>query len=48
LELWLVLDKALFLAEAGYAVTLGRFCHRVDSPRDLLLLATPPGYPEAP
>lgn len=48
LELWLVLDKALFLAEAGYAVTLGRFCHRIDSPRDLLLLATPPGHPEAP
>ncbi|WP_095148207.1 methyltransferase [Pseudomonas sp. Irchel s3a18] len=38
LELWLVLDRALFLEEQGYAVRLGRFCETPLTPRNLLLL----------
>ena len=39
LELWLVLDRALFLEEQGYAVRLGSFCPAPLTPRNLLLLA---------
>ncbi len=39
LELWLVLDRALYLEEQGFAVTLGTFCAAQLSPRNLLLLA---------
>ncbi len=39
LELWLLLDRALFLAEHGYRVRLGEFCPSALSPRNLLLLA---------
>jgi len=39
LELWLVLDRALFLQEQGYAVRLGTFCQAPLTPRNLLLLA---------
>jgi hypothetical protein len=39
LELWLVLDRALYLQEQGYAVRLGTFCESSISPRNLLLLA---------
>ena len=39
LELWLVLDRALFLEEQGYAVRLGTFCDYPLTPRNLLLLA---------
>lgn len=39
LELWLVLDRALFLIEQGYAVRLGTFCKTPLTPRNLLLLA---------
>ncbi|MCO7631869.1 SAM-dependent methyltransferase [Pseudomonas guariconensis] len=39
LELWLVLDRALFLQEQGYAVRLGVFCDYRLTPRNLLLLA---------
>jgi hypothetical protein len=39
LELWLLLDRALFLQEQGYAVRLGTFCSHQQSPRNLLLLA---------
>ncbi|VVP36946.1 methyltransferase [Pseudomonas fluorescens] len=39
LELWLVLDRALFLMEQGYAVRLGTFCESPLTPRNLLLLA---------
>ena len=42
LELWLLLDHALYLQEQGYAVRLGRFCSRQLSPRNLLLLAERP------
>lgn len=48
LELWLVLDYALFLEEQGYRVRLGTFCERNLTPRNLMLDAvrvcdTPPG-----
>lgn len=39
LELWLLLDHALYLQEQGYAVRLGSFCDYRLSPRNLLLLA---------
>ncbi|HGM5579057.1 TPA: methyltransferase [Pseudomonas putida] len=38
LELWLVLDRALFLQEQGYNVRLGEFCSYPLTPRNLLLL----------
>ena len=37
LELWLVLDYALFLEEHGYKVRLGTFCERQLTPRNLLI-----------
>lgn len=37
LELWMVLDYALFLEEQGYRVRLGHFCDRSLTPRNLLL-----------
>lgn len=39
LELWLVLDRALFLTEQGYTVRLGTFCETPLTPRNFLLLA---------
>ena len=39
LELWLVLDQALFLEEQGFSVELGEFCPIELTPRNLLLLA---------
>lgn len=39
LELWLNLDRALFLVEQGYVVRLGTFCETPLTPRNLLLLA---------
>lgn len=39
MELWLLLDRALFLQEQGYEVTLGNFCNPRMTPRNLLLLA---------
>jgi hypothetical protein len=39
LELWLLLDRALYLQEQGFAVRLGSFCPYRLSPRNLLLLA---------
>ncbi len=39
LELWLNLDRALFLTEQGYDVRLGTFCASLLTPRNLLLLA---------
>jgi len=38
LELWLVLDRALFLFEQGYSVRLGTFCESPVTPRNFLLL----------
>lgn len=39
LELWLLLDRALYLQEQGLRVRLGSFCDYSLSPRNLLLLA---------
>lgn len=39
LELWLTLDMASYLAIQGYKVTLGTFCNRQITPRNLLLSA---------
>lgn len=39
LELWLLLDRALYLQEQGFRVRLGSFCDYQLSPRNLLLLA---------
>jgi hypothetical protein len=39
LEVWLALDRALFLEEHGYAVELGTFCARELTPRNILLRA---------
>ncbi|MNY82370.1 hypothetical protein D3C86_2244270 [compost metagenome] len=39
LEVWLLLDRALYLQEQGYAVRLGTFCDYRLTPRNLLLLA---------
>ena len=39
LELWLVIERALYLKEAGYSVSLGEFCEAELTPRNLLLLA---------
>lgn len=39
LELWLVLDRALFLRENGYRVEVGSFCEAALTPRNLMVLA---------
>jgi hypothetical protein len=39
LELWLVLDRALFLREQGYTVAVGSFCETTLTPRNLMVLA---------
>lgn len=39
LELWLVLDKALFLEQNGYHVQLNEFCSRESTPRNILIHA---------
>ncbi len=38
-EVWLALDRAVFLERAGYAVTLSEFCERALTPRNLLISA---------
>ncbi|RRJ82291.1 methyltransferase [Aestuariirhabdus litorea] len=40
LELWLVLDRALYLQQQGYRVTVGEFCDYRLTPRNLLILAS--------
>lgn len=40
LEIWMVLDYALYFEEQGYDVRLGTFCDRALTPRNLLLDAT--------
>lgn len=42
LELWLLLDQALYLEEHGYRVKLSQFCASTLSPRNLLLQAEKP------
>lgn len=39
LEIWLALDRAVFLERAGYAVALSEFCDRALTPRNLLISA---------
>ncbi len=39
LELWLLLDRALFLREHGYSVELGTFCERSLTPRNVAIRA---------
>lgn len=39
LEVWLALDRALYLRESGYVVELGTFCARQLTPRNLLISA---------
>lgn len=39
LELWLVLDRAVYLREQGYEVTVKVFCPYTTSPRNLLISA---------
>ena len=39
LEVWLVLDRALFLGENGYKVDVGTFCEPALTPRNLMVLA---------
>lgn len=39
LEVWLVLDRALFLGENGYRVDVGTFCDPALTPRNLMVLA---------
>ncbi|SFP27448.1 methyltransferase [Pseudomonas sp. NFPP28] len=39
LEVWLVLDRALFLGENGYKVYVGTFCDPALTPRNLMVLA---------
>lgn len=40
LELWLILDRALYLEQQGYRVSISEFCDRQVTPRNLLLTAT--------
>lgn len=42
IEVWLVLDMAVFLEEAGYDVQLMAFCPRTLTPRNILLHARRP------
>jgi hypothetical protein len=39
LELWLILDKAIYLQEQGYDVRIGTFCFSHLTPRNLMILA---------
>ncbi|OEE70200.1 SAM-dependent methyltransferase [Enterovibrio norvegicus FF-33] len=43
LEMWLVLDRALFLSENGFDVDVTTFCARELTPRNLLIQATRKG-----
>ena len=48
LELWLVLDRALYLSENGYDVQVGEFCDTHLTPRNLMLLAQQAAKPTNP
>jgi hypothetical protein len=40
IELWLVLDRVLYLEQFGYRVTLSEFCEKHITPRNILIQAT--------
>ena len=42
LEMWLLLDRALYLEEQGYQVSLSRFCDKSVTPRNLVISAQRP------
>ena len=42
LESWAVLDRVLYLEEAGYRVLAGEFCPREVTPRNLMVIGTRP------
>ncbi|MGY3858001.1 methyltransferase [Aeromonas intestinalis] len=42
LEIWLMLDRALFLQEQGYRVEVGVFCDKPVTPRNILIRAVLP------
>ena len=42
LEMWLIVDRALYLTESGYEVHIGTFCDSKVTPRNLLILAERP------
>ncbi|EJG2245017.1 SAM-dependent methyltransferase, partial [Vibrio parahaemolyticus] len=39
LEIWLALDKVLYLEERGYRVRLAEFCPKSVTPRNILICA---------
>jgi hypothetical protein len=39
IELWLVLDRVLYLEQFGYRVTLSEFCEKQITPRNILIQA---------
>ena len=39
IELWLVLDRALYLQAAGYDVEVSEFCNKSLTPRNILIQA---------
>lgn len=39
LEMWLVYDRACFMEEAGYDVTVGTFCDKPITPRNIMIHA---------
>lgn len=39
LEIWLIMDRALYLMEHGYDVTVGEFCPKPVTPRNMLIHA---------
>lgn len=43
IELWLVLDRALYLQQAGYEVYLSEFCEKSLTPRNILIQAMKAG-----
>ncbi|WP_213609294.1 methyltransferase [Pseudoalteromonas sp.] len=40
IEVWLVLDRALYLQQQGYDVGVGTFCEKQLTPRNILILAS--------
>ena len=43
LEVWLALDRAVWLADRGLAVEVGTFCERAVTPRNVLVSAATRG-----